>query len=79
MILVTGATGNLGAELVRALAGGGEQVRTLVRRDAERAKLPAGVDALGEFAVLAESWVESRELLRRQASFGRLRPGALTA
>jgi uncharacterized protein YbjT (DUF2867 family) len=45
MILVTGATGNVGAELVRALASGGEHVRALVRRDADRAKLPAGVDA----------------------------------
>jgi uncharacterized protein YbjT (DUF2867 family) len=45
MIFVTGATGNVGAELVRALAGAGEQVRALVRRDADRAKLPAGVDA----------------------------------
>jgi uncharacterized protein YbjT (DUF2867 family) len=45
MILVTGATGNVGAGLVRALAGGGERVRALVRRDADRAKLPAGVDA----------------------------------
>src|SRR5262245_21669988 len=45
MILVTGATGNVGVELVRALAGGGEQVRGLVRREADRAKLPAGVDA----------------------------------
>jgi uncharacterized protein YbjT (DUF2867 family) len=45
MILVTGATGNVGAELVRALAGGGDQVRALVRRDADRARLPAGVDA----------------------------------
>jgi uncharacterized protein YbjT (DUF2867 family) len=45
MILVTGATGNVGAELIRALAGGGEVVRALVRRDADRAKLPAGVDA----------------------------------
>jgi uncharacterized protein YbjT (DUF2867 family) len=44
MILVTGATGNVGAELVRALAGAGEQVRALIRRDADRAKLPAGVD-----------------------------------
>ena len=44
MILVTGATGNVGAELVRALAEGEEQVRALVRRDADRAKLPAGVD-----------------------------------
>jgi uncharacterized protein YbjT (DUF2867 family) len=45
MILVTGATGNVGAELVRALAGGGVQVRALVRGDADGAKLPAGVDA----------------------------------
>jgi uncharacterized protein YbjT (DUF2867 family) len=44
MILVTGATGNVGVELVRALAGAGEQVRALVRRDADRATLPAGVD-----------------------------------
>jgi uncharacterized protein YbjT (DUF2867 family) len=45
MILVTGATGNVGAELVRALTGEGEQVRALIRRDADRATLPAGVDA----------------------------------
>jgi uncharacterized protein YbjT (DUF2867 family) len=41
MILVTSATGNVGAELVRALAAGGEQVRAVVRRDANGAKLPA--------------------------------------
>jgi uncharacterized protein YbjT (DUF2867 family) len=45
MILVTGATGNVGAELVRALADAGAQVRALVRRDADRATLPAGVEA----------------------------------
>jgi uncharacterized protein YbjT (DUF2867 family) len=45
MILVTGATGNVGAELIRALAEGKEQVRALVRSDADGAKLPAGVDA----------------------------------
>jgi uncharacterized protein YbjT (DUF2867 family) len=45
MILATGATGNVGAELVRALAGGGQQVRALIRREADRATLPAGVDA----------------------------------
>jgi uncharacterized protein YbjT (DUF2867 family) len=44
MILVTGATGHVGAELILALAGGGEQVRALIRRDADRATLPAGVD-----------------------------------
>jgi uncharacterized protein YbjT (DUF2867 family) len=41
MILVTGATGNVGSELVATLARDGEPVRALVRRpDAE---LPAGV------------------------------------
>jgi uncharacterized protein YbjT (DUF2867 family) len=37
--------GNVGAELVRALAGGGEEVRALIHRGADRAKLPASVDA----------------------------------
>jgi uncharacterized protein YbjT (DUF2867 family) len=45
MILVTGATGNVGAELVRALAAAGEPVRALVRNEARRAALPAGVEA----------------------------------
>jgi uncharacterized protein YbjT (DUF2867 family) len=45
VVLVTGATGNVGVELVRALAGRGEQLRALVRRDADRANLPTGVDA----------------------------------
>ncbi|GAB0107232.1 NAD(P)H-binding protein [Nocardia sp. JMUB6875] len=45
MILVTGATGNVGAELVAALAGGAEPVRALVR-DPAKATLPAGVDAV---------------------------------
>src|SRR3954453_536298 len=45
MILVTGATGNVGAELVHALAAAGEPVRALVRDDARRAALPAGVEA----------------------------------
>jgi uncharacterized protein YbjT (DUF2867 family) len=44
MILVTGATGNVGSELVRALVGGGEEVRALIRRDADRATLPGGVE-----------------------------------
>ncbi|MFF9193936.1 NAD(P)H-binding protein [Streptomyces sp. NPDC014779] len=38
MILVTGATGNVGGEVVRALARAGEPVRALVRRPAD---LPA--------------------------------------
>jgi uncharacterized protein YbjT (DUF2867 family) len=45
MILVTGATGNVGSELVRALAGMGQPVRALTRGDG-RASLPPGVEAV---------------------------------
>ncbi|GAB4586007.1 NAD(P)H-binding protein [Nocardia sp. IFM 10818] len=45
MIVVTGATGNVGAELAQTLAGGGEPVRALVR-DPRRAELPPGVEAV---------------------------------
>ncbi|RII13776.1 NAD(P)H azoreductase [Streptomyces sp. YIM 130001] len=49
MILVTGATGTIGSEVVRLLAARGEQVRALTR-DPARAKLPAGVDVVrGDF------------------------------
>ena len=44
MILVTGATGNVGGELIRALVGAGEEVRALIRRDTDRTRLPAGVE-----------------------------------
>jgi uncharacterized protein YbjT (DUF2867 family) len=44
MILVTGATGNAGGAVVRALVGAGEPVRALIRRDADQARLPAGVE-----------------------------------
>lgn len=46
MILVTGATGNIGGEVVRALAGAGEKVRGLIRRDEDRSRLPAGVEGV---------------------------------
>jgi uncharacterized protein YbjT (DUF2867 family) len=42
MIFVTGATGNVGRELVRVLAEAGEPVRALVRGEAQ---LPAGAEA----------------------------------
>jgi uncharacterized protein YbjT (DUF2867 family) len=42
MILVTGATGNVGGELVRALASAGQPVRALVRAGREP-EFPAGV------------------------------------
>jgi uncharacterized protein YbjT (DUF2867 family) len=43
VILVTGATGNVGAEVVRALVAAREDVRALVRDPAEGA-FPAGVE-----------------------------------
>jgi uncharacterized protein YbjT (DUF2867 family) len=46
MILVTGATGNVGEELVRALVRDGVEVRALIRRDADRARLPAGAEGV---------------------------------
>lgn len=45
MILVTGATGNVGGELVRALAGVGEEVRAL-SRSAIPHGLPEGVEGV---------------------------------
>ena len=45
MLLVTGATGNVGAEVVRALTDFGEQVRALMRSDTA-SRLPAGVEAV---------------------------------
>ena len=45
-ILVTGATGNTGRAMVDALARRGAPVRAMVRTEADRAKLPAGVPAV---------------------------------
>jgi uncharacterized protein YbjT (DUF2867 family) len=45
MILVTGATGNVGGELVRALIGAGEKVRALTR-GTRPAQLPASVEVV---------------------------------
>ncbi|MEU0411272.1 NAD(P)H-binding protein [Streptomyces griseorubiginosus] len=45
MILVTGATGHVGSELVRRLAAAGEPVRAMTRRPA-RARFPAGAEAV---------------------------------
>ncbi|MFD8249997.1 NAD(P)H-binding protein [Nocardia sp. NPDC059691] len=45
MILVTGATGNVGAEVVQALAAAGEPVRALVR-DPQRAVVPPEAEAV---------------------------------
>jgi uncharacterized protein YbjT (DUF2867 family) len=63
MILVAGATGNVGAELVRVLASAGEPVRALSRRP-DSATLPAGVTAVGadlnEPDTLADALVGTR-------------------
>jgi uncharacterized protein YbjT (DUF2867 family) len=45
MILITGATGTIGSEIVRQLAARGERVRA-VTRDPERAQLPAEIDVV---------------------------------
>ncbi|MGW3956096.1 NAD(P)H-binding protein [Streptomyces sp. NPDC004752] len=50
MILVTGATGTTGSEVVRQLTARGEKVRALTR-DPGRAQLPAGVETVrGDYA-----------------------------
>jgi uncharacterized protein YbjT (DUF2867 family) len=45
-ILVTGATGNTGRALVEALVERGAPVRAMVRTEADRGKLPTGVDVV---------------------------------
>jgi uncharacterized protein YbjT (DUF2867 family) len=45
MILVTGATGNVGGELVRVLASAGQRVRALTRADGQ-GSLPPGAEAV---------------------------------
>ncbi len=53
-ILVTGATGNVGSEVVAALAARGAAVRALVREPG-RTALPSGVQAVGGDLELPES------------------------
>ncbi|MFI6931128.1 NAD(P)H-binding protein [Streptomyces sp. NPDC050287] len=49
MILVTGATGTIGSEVVRQLAGRGEKVRAMTR-DPAKAQVPEGVEVVrGDF------------------------------
>ncbi|MFD9113807.1 NAD(P)H-binding protein [Streptomyces bottropensis] len=49
MILVTGATGTIGSEVVRQLAARGEKVRAMTR-DPAKARVPAGVEVVrGDF------------------------------
>ena len=43
-ILVTGSTGTIGSQVVQRLAGQGAPIRALVRDDASKVKVPAGVE-----------------------------------
>jgi uncharacterized protein YbjT (DUF2867 family) len=54
VILVTGATGNVGSEVVGALARRGADIRAVVREPAQ-ARMPAGVDVVGGDLELPES------------------------
>jgi uncharacterized protein YbjT (DUF2867 family) len=60
MLLVTGATGNVGRELVRALVGEGADVRVLVRDPGRAAGLPESADRvvgdLGEPSTLGAAF-----------------------
>ena len=85
MIVVTGATGNVGGELVAALSALGQQVRAVVR-DPQRASVPADVEVIqgdlelpvsltsslaGARAVfLLGGWGDMSGLMRRIAAAG---------
>ena len=58
MIVVTGATGNVGGEVVAALSARGQRVRAVVR-DPQRASLPAGVEVVHGDLELPESLTSS--------------------
>ena len=64
MILVTGATGNVGRELVRQPAEDGEEVPALIRRDEDRARLPAGVHGVVGDLNAPQPWTPALSGLR---------------
>ncbi|WP_432931719.1 NAD(P)H-binding protein [Microbispora sp. CA-135349] len=64
MILVTGATGNVGSELVEALLGTGQRVRALVRNPGDAA-LPPGAEPAGGDLDRPESLTEAFDGVRR--------------
>jgi uncharacterized protein YbjT (DUF2867 family) len=54
MILVTGANGNVGGEIVRQLVASGQSVRALLRSQAKATAFPATVEiAVGDFTDMA--------------------------
>ena len=75
MFLVTGATGNAGNEVVRALAAADEPVRAFVR-DVAGADLPAGVDAVEGDLNRPESVASALDGVRGAFLLERLRPDA---
>src|SRR6516225_8107321 len=94
MILVTGASGNVGGELLVALLARGEPVRAVVR-DPSRASTPAGVEIVQGDLELPESltpaldgvhgvfllggWSDMPEILRRAQRAGVERVVLLTS
>jgi len=94
MILVTGATGNVGGELLTALAARGERVRAVVR-DPAHVSVPSGVEIVQGDLELPESltpaltsvrgvfllggWSDMPELLRRAERAGVERVVLLTS
>lgn len=76
-ILVTGATGNTGRALVDELARRGAPVRALVRAEADRARLPAGVAvAVADFDDPASIAAALTEALSREVTFTDVPPEA---
>jgi nucleoside-diphosphate-sugar epimerase len=62
MILVTGATGNIGGELVRTLAEAGQPVRALTR-SAEQDRFPLGVEVDAFFDFYAGGTLDESKVL----------------
>ncbi|MDV7217440.1 NAD(P)H-binding protein [Streptomyces prunicolor] len=76
MILVTGATGNIGSALVRELHACGAGPLRGLTRDAERATFPDGVEAVeGDFGE-PESWERALDGVRSLFLVSRLGPDA---
>jgi uncharacterized protein YbjT (DUF2867 family) len=61
MILITGATGTIGREVVRLLTAGGEQVRAMTRDPASAAPFPPGAEVVRADFDDAESLVAAVE------------------
>ncbi|ANS70753.1 hypothetical protein SLINC_8529 [Streptomyces lincolnensis] len=74
MILVTGATGNIGTALLRELHACGAGPLRGLTRDASRATFPEGVEAVeGDFAV-PESWKPALDGVRSLFLLSRMGP-----